>query len=752
MKKPRGLLLSWLVSYLLILVLPVVAYVMTWMVTGSVVEDEVRENNLMMVRQMRRLLDERLEDALCVRDYLRSDMKISALFPLHLPLDAQDHYDLWRASDSMNTQILQNQFIDSGYIYIHETGQSMCNGSLYDYDLLMNVVHSGDQMDREAWRECLEGYHYSDFVTLPCSSGGRRIALLSSIPASTLSRPSATLVLLLDTDNYLRNVTDARLGDDSAFFLVDGEGSIVAKSQGGDEALLSREGSMEAESGFFSSRVQGKNLVCTYATLEITGWKYVLVAALTLSQRLTSLKMLMMISVIVSALGGLLLAYWLAKRKFADIHALIERLASKSVRPQTVSGNEYQQIEQILDDSLRNTDRLDRIIQAQTQQLRRHALERLLLEPQDSEDVLASAGMTFRFEYFQVVLVFLNETTESTIEAAERDRLLQGAVDVLIRQCEPYADVQALLFREMGVVLLNTEQQGMTPDQEEAMELAVGEEQQRLRRQFRYLGVSISASRAGSGQVSAAYQEALSWARYALMLPPGNNAIYHAEKGGLNAQSFVVTAVQESLLADTIASGNEAAARSLTEKLCEPLYGEPVDRPILRCFFFDLLAGLLRAQDGEETRQLVNAAVREVENAQDVQQMQVSFERVVMQLVKRQAPANQPGETTLQEEILRLIEENYADANFNITRLAEMMGRNLSYLSKYFKDRTGVGLYDYLNRIRIAHAKKLIDQSDAPISSLIGQAGFENLGSFIRVFKKYEGITPGAYQKSERKA
>ena len=99
---------------------------------------------------------------------------------------------------------------------------------------------------------------------------------------------------------------------------------------------------------------------------------------------------------------------------------------------------------------------------------------------------------------------------------------------------------------------------------------------------------------------------------------------------------------------------------------------------------------------------------------------------------------------------MRLIEENYHDADFNITRLAEMLGRNLSYLSKYFKDRTGVGLYDYLNRARIAQAKRLIDQSDAPISSLIGQAGFENLGSFIRVFKKYEGMTPGAYQKGEK--
>lgn len=745
-----GLMMSWLVSYLIVLMLPLLAYGVTWVVTDNVVEEEVCENNLILVRQMRQLLDERLDDAVCLRDYLRANTRLSSLFPIHLPLEAQDHYDIWGASRSVQTQISQNQFVSSGYVYIHATDQALCNGSIYDYDLLMKVIHSTDQLDSAAWKEVLGAYHYSDFVIIPERNGKNRIALISSIPISVLSKPSATLVLMLDTDNYLSNVTDIPLSEDSAFYLLDEEGRIVASSPNAETVLFPSHGKMSGESGFLTQENNGRVRLFTYATLKNTGWKYVCSATLTISQRLSHLKMLMIISIISSALFGLMLAYWLAKRNFTAIHNLMNRLSRKAVSSTAISGNEYQQIEQILDDMLRNTDQLDRIVQTQTEQLRQHALERLLEGSSEADRMLQSAGIAFQYEAFHVMIIFLNETTETTIEAAERSQLLHHAMELVCRQCAGYADSCAVMIRETGVILLNMPDEEILQNHREELERAFGEEQSRLRERFRFLGISISAPCTGLEHIPEVYKQAQDWVNYALMLPPSSSAIYRAEKGGLNAQNHVLTTMQETLLVETIASGNESAARSLTEKFCEPLYHAPVDMSVLRCFFFDALAGLMRLQSDEEAIALLNRATHEMENALNLQQMQACLERIVAQLARRQQPAAQSGENGMQEEILRLIDENYMNADFNITRLADMMGRNLSYISKSFKDRTGIGLYDYLNRVRIAHAKKLIDQSNAPISSLIGQAGFENLGSFIRVFKKYEGMTPGAYQKSDR--
>ena len=53
---------------------------------------------------------------------------------------------------------------------------------------------------------------------------------------------------------------------------------------------------------------------------------------------------------------------------------------------------------------------------------------------------------------------------------------------------------------------------------------------------------------------------------------------------------------------------------------------------------------------------------------------------------------------------------------------------------------------DFLNRYRIEKAKEILrDDPSIKIVDLSAMVGFNSSNSFIRVFSKYEGITPGAY-------
>ena len=55
---------------------------------------------------------------------------------------------------------------------------------------------------------------------------------------------------------------------------------------------------------------------------------------------------------------------------------------------------------------------------------------------------------------------------------------------------------------------------------------------------------------------------------------------------------------------------------------------------------------------------------------------------------------------------------------------------------------------EYLQRYRIKIAKKLLrQQQDVLINKLCLDIGYQNVATFIRVFKKYEGITPGQYRE-----
>ena len=93
------------------------------------------------------------------------------------------------------------------------------------------------------------------------------------------------------------------------------------------------------------------------------------------------------------------------------------------------------------------------------------------------------------------------------------------------------------------------------------------------------------------------------------------------------------------------------------------------------------------------------------------------------------------------------LRQNYRDVNLSNTIIAEAAGISPAYLSRFFKQQTGLGVAAYLNRIRVDEAKKLLrNHPEMTISRICENIGFDNVATFIRVFKKVEGVTPGKFR------
>jgi len=69
------------------------------------------------------------------------------------------------------------------------------------------------------------------------------------------------------------------------------------------------------------------------------------------------------------------------------------------------------------------------------------------------------------------------------------------------------------------------------------------------------------------------------------------------------------------------------------------------------------------------------------------------------------------------------------------------------HLSVSFQTKLGISFSDYLQSIRMHHAKALLKNTDLPITEVCFRAGYRNLSHFLRVFKKNVGATPKEYRK-----
>ncbi len=96
--------------------------------------------------------------------------------------------------------------------------------------------------------------------------------------------------------------------------------------------------------------------------------------------------------------------------------------------------------------------------------------------------------------------------------------------------------------------------------------------------------------------------------------------------------------------------------------------------------------------------------------------------------------------------ILDYVENHYAE-DIYLSLFADKLALTSAYISSYFKEKMNVNLTDYLNSFRIKKATALIANPQNKNKDVAEAVGLQNINTFIRLFKKYTGYTPGEYRK-----
>ena len=98
------------------------------------------------------------------------------------------------------------------------------------------------------------------------------------------------------------------------------------------------------------------------------------------------------------------------------------------------------------------------------------------------------------------------------------------------------------------------------------------------------------------------------------------------------------------------------------------------------------------------------------------------------------------------DNIEAYIKENYRDQLMSATSIAEHFKISPSYLSRIFKADMGVGIVEYIHRIRVDAVLELLKDRSLTIDAVAVKAGFSNRWVLTRVFKRIIGMTPGMYR------
>jgi AraC-like DNA-binding protein len=80
--------------------------------------------------------------------------------------------------------------------------------------------------------------------------------------------------------------------------------------------------------------------------------------------------------------------------------------------------------------------------------------------------------------------------------------------------------------------------------------------------------------------------------------------------------------------------------------------------------------------------------------------------------------------------------------------LARLLNLSPDAFGRFFRSRTGKALPTFLNELRVSRACRLLAETDAGVTQISQDCGFENLSNFNRQFLRYAKCTPREYRKS----
>lgn len=108
-----------------------------------------------------------------------------------------------------------------------------------------------------------------------------------------------------------------------------------------------------------------------------------------------------------------------------------------------------------------------------------------------------------------------------------------------------------------------------------------------------------------------------------------------------------------------------------------------------------------------------------------------------------------PTNEAAQRKINRVIDHVMAhhEESISLGEAAELIGMTETYFSRFFRQATGQRFTDFVNRVRISRACQLLADTDAHITTICYQVGFNNVANFNRRFSDVKGMTPSQYRR-----
>ena len=200
----------------------------------------------------------------------------------------------------------------------------------------------------------------------------------------------------------------------------------------------------------------------------------------------------------------------------------------------------------------------------------------------------------------------------------------------------------------------------------------------------------------------------------------------------------------EERISSAVQNNNIPLANALIHKVIDANWSDDSISPNIRkLLLHDIFCTLLKTADEKGCMDRIYMLPKDLSSNDPVTDIKAHFTKVVDSICDSAGAATETSaEKELCAKVLEYISMNYDEPSLNISQTAFYFHLSPTTLSSIFKNETGKSLLMAINEFRIEKAMEYLQQGYS-VADTAAKVGIPESSSFIRLFKKHMGITPG---------
>ncbi len=632
------------------------------------------------------------------------------------------------------------------YMIYFDLGEFMltANGR-YTAERAYELYFANGSMSYEEWLEFLGQSHRHDII-----SEGNSLYFFQDLPVQYPSNSPAVAIVQLSKEKLLAPLTDIDWIDRGEFYIHDENGRLVLgnSSIAYEDLVFKNDYLIEpGDRETVYSRMRDNN-----------GWTYTLIMnADDFAASVSPIDGVILTVFILCVAIGLWLVGMFTLRNYSPIRSIVMMFDNYRIPVTAANQNEYTLIRNSVEMIINKNISMESQVALKNELIRQNYLGRLLADhsvlTNTSEEQMRENGLELPHENIRLAcfqIIDFSEYYEEISNSSEEyptdklySTLLQQIKSLLAEIMVAYVcESEGLLVALMNYDALSDK---------EIIELLSGIQIRIQKSLLISLNVYLSQSHKSIyalHQAGIEVHRAMHDARRKQNEKAADIFVFTDE---LQTHEYIYSNEMEQALYNNLLLGNKDSALNIVSELFAGDKAEFMSSyNLFKAYIMDITITLIRA--GESVGITLEALspsvmIDESSRLNNSKEAMEFFERHITLLCDAINDSKESHSNGLLDSITAYINENYKNVNLDNTMIAEAVGISPAYLSRFFKQQTGDGVTRYIGNLRIAAAKDLLcDDTPYTVAEVSAMVGIDNVATFIRLFKKSEGITPGQYQ------